>query len=360
MKKICFVAQFPPPIHGLSKAIETLYDSDLNSYFALEKINITNNKKFLVTMLKILTSTSDLYYLTISQSRGGNLRDLVILKLIKIKHKKCIIHLHGGHYRQLVDNNMAGWQKKANYKIIKKLTGAIVLSDSLKRNFQGMIADEKIHVVMNCVDNEYLLSDAEVLKKLKSLQTKKILHVMWLSNFIRSKGYLEVLEMAKLEKERVIDGGKMRFHFDFAGKFFEDTEKQIFENYVTKNKLEDFIKYHGIVDGQEKKELLKLCDIFILPTHYPNEGQPISILEAMGNAMFIVTTNHAGIPDIVKDGVNGIIIDKNSSINKTYEKLASIDNNTFNIICSRNRDYCKQQFSQQKYIDRMKEIFSNE
>lgn len=30
-KKICFIAQFPPPMHGLSKAVETLYNSELNT-----------------------------------------------------------------------------------------------------------------------------------------------------------------------------------------------------------------------------------------------------------------------------------------------------------------------------------------
>lgn len=51
-KKICFIAQFPPPIHGLSKAVDTLYNSDLNSKinpdgeFIFEKVDITNNKAF--------------------------------------------------------------------------------------------------------------------------------------------------------------------------------------------------------------------------------------------------------------------------------------------------------------------------
>ena len=50
MKKICFIAQFPPPMHGLSKAVETLYNSNLNSEFdphgefEFEKVDITNNK----------------------------------------------------------------------------------------------------------------------------------------------------------------------------------------------------------------------------------------------------------------------------------------------------------------------------
>ncbi len=47
---------------------------------------------------------------------------------------------------------------------------------------------------------------------------------------------------------------------------------------------------------------------FALPTRYPNEGQPISILEAMGNGMFIITTDHAGIPDITVGTENGIVL----------------------------------------------------
>ena len=88
-----------------------------------------------------------------------------------------------------------------------------------------MIDDDKIFVVENCVDDQYLLTDKEIEEKLAALGNKKVLHVLWLSNFIRSKGYPFVLEMAKAEKERVDAGGEKRFHFDFAGKFFEDSEK---------------------------------------------------------------------------------------------------------------------------------------
>lgn len=121
MKKICFIAQFPPPMHGLSKAVETLYNSNLNfeidsqGEFEFEKVDITNNKNFIKNLLKISRSKADLFYFTISQTKGGNLRDLVIFKLLELQHKKCLIHLHGGYYRQLVDNDMAGWQRKANY-----------------------------------------------------------------------------------------------------------------------------------------------------------------------------------------------------------------------------------------------------
>ena len=258
MKKICFIAQFPPPMHGLSKAVETLYNSNLNAdidphgEFEFEKVDITNNKNFIKNLLKISRSKADLFYFTISQTKGGNLRDLVVFKLLELQRKKCLIHLHGGYYRQLVDNDMAGWQRKANYKAIKKLAGAIVLSESLKSIFDGLIDEDKIFVVENCVDDQYLLTDQEIEDKLAALKNKKVLHVLWLSNFIRSKGYPFILEIAKVEKERVDTGEEKRFHFDFAGKFFEESEKEYFESYVKENGLEEYITYHGVVGGEEK------------------------------------------------------------------------------------------------------------
>lgn len=364
-KKVCFIAQFPPPMHGLSKAVETLYNSELNSeinstsQFEFEKVDITNNKDFLKNLLKISRSKADLFYFTISQTKGGNLRDLMIFKLLELQHKKCLIHLHGGYYRQLVDNDMSGWQRRANYKAIKKLAGAIVLSESLKRIFEGMIDDNKIFVVENCVDNQYLLTNQEIEEKLKNLEHAEVLHILWLSNFIRSKGYPFVLEMAKAEKERVDAGGDKRLHFDFAGKFFEDDEKKYFNSYIKENKLEEYVTYHGVVGGEQKKELLKKCYLFALPTRYPNEGQPISILEAMGNGMFIITTDHAGIPDIVEDGVNGIVIRKDNL--DTYNILSHIYQTSIDDIreiTQNNRRTVIPSFNQECYIKKISGLFA--
>lgn len=365
-KKICFIAQFPPPMHGLSKAVDTLYHSGLNSdispdgAFEFEKVDITNNRNIIRHLVQIKKSRADLFYFTISQTRGGNIRDLLIFKLLSMQKKKCVIHLHGGYYRQLVDQDMAGWQRKANYRAIGQLAGAIVLSDSLRSIFQGMISENKIHVVHNCVDDEFILSETEFAEKMEALRTKPVLHVLYLSNFIRTKGYPAVLEMAKTEKDRVLAGGEKRFHFDFAGKFFEEAERQLFEDYIRENELEKFVTYHGIVGGQEKKSLLEQCDIFALPTRYPNEGQPISILEAMGNGMTIITTDHAGIPDIVQNGVNGMIFGHDVSAAEIYQRM--LESNTDTRIRQGKENYiaCRERFSKRAYLNAIQKIFTEE
>jgi glycosyltransferase involved in cell wall biosynthesis len=357
-KKICFIAQFPPPMHGLSKAVETLYNSNLNKEFEFEKIDITNNKKFIQTLVAISKSKADLFYFTISQTKGGNLRDLMILKLLRMQNKRCLIHLHGGYYRNLVDHDLPNWQKRANYKAVSKLAGAIVLGPSLKWIFEGMLPPEKIYTVPNCVDDQYLMSDEDFKLKVDTIEQRTIKHVLYLSNFIRSKGYPEVLEMAKLEKDRVEAGGERRFHFDFAGKFFEESEENFFEGYIKNNGLEEYVTYHGIVGGKQKQDLLKKCDVFALLTRYPNEGQPISILEAMGNGMIIITTNHAGIPDIIEDGVSGIVIDKNNvDMRQCYRMLLSELDDALKTIANINKGKIQSTFNQRRYLDDMKLMF---
>lgn len=352
-KRVCFIAQFPPPIHGLSKAVDTLYNSELKNEFEFEKVNLTDNRKFLYNFLLIFKSNADLFYFTISQTKGGNLRDLVILKLLHMQHKKCLIHLHGGYYRQLVDHDMSKWQRKANYKAINRVDGVIVLGESLKPNFKGMLPDEKIFVVPNCVDDQYLMSDEEFEEKIHTLPDRKVKHVLYLSNFIRTKGYPEVLEMAKFEKERVDNGGERKLHFDFAGKFFNKKEKDYFFQYILENNLNDYVSYHGVVDGDGKKKLLKECDIFVLLTRYPKEGQPISILEAMGNGMFIVTTDQAGIPDIVHNDVNGFVC-KEESVVSIYLEIIELTLKSY-MIC--NREAVILNFRESNYVRKMDKVF---
>ena len=59
------------------------------------------------------------------------------------------------------------------------------------------------------------------------------------------------------------------------------------------------IFYHGPVSGIKKVDLLRSSSIFILPTYYPTEAYPISILEAMATGNAIVTTKHNYLEKII-------------------------------------------------------------
>lgn len=349
---ICFVAQFPPPIHGLSKAVDTLYKSKLSVKYGFINIDIKNNKAIIQTILKILTVDTDVFYFTISQTRWGNLRDLLFVILFKLRHKKCIIHLHGGYFRNLIDKDCNIIQRKINYLLFKHIDRVIVLSNSLTKIFDGLINLDRISVVENCVDNDYLP------KTIKDNDNHKTtLNILYLSNFIKEKGYRDVLEIAHILKRK---GLEKNFRFEFAGKFFDTSEEDFFFNYIKTNNLKS-IKYHGVVLGKNKQELLSNSDIFILLTRYPKEGQPISIIEAMANGMAIVTTNHAGIPDMVKNYINGIVCDANQlNLEDIVDYLLHCYSNRdyLNAVGANNRKTVFKKYTENKYIEKMDKIFS--
>lgn len=355
-KSICFITQFPPPIHGLSKAVETLFNSPLKDKYHFGKINITNNRMILLNLLKIAFSKYDLYYFTISQTKGGNWRDLLILKLLEWKRAKCLVHLHGGYYRKLIDNDCGNRQRELNYKAIKRIAGCIVLGKSLKSIFEGLTDKEKIFVVPNCVDNQYFLPLSLLEEKINRIRNSNRLNILYLSNFIETKGYREVLQLALMAK----DNQWKHIQFHFAGKFFAKEEEDFFFGFIESNQLKEYITYHGIVSGDKKKNLLQQCHLFVLLTRYPNEGQPISILEAMGNAMGIITTDHAGIPDIVEDRANGLMVNKNDiQLKQIFDYIQYLDlhREALQRICKTNYSIANTRYTEAQYISNMDNVF---
>lgn len=174
-----------------------------------------------------------------------------------------------------------------------------------------------------------------------------------MSNFIESKGYREVLELAKIAADR---GDSDKFVFHFAGKFFAPAEQTYFEEH---SKELSNVVYHGIVGGQDKVDLLNQCHLFSLLSRYPNEGQPISILEAMGNGMAIITTDHAGIPEIASHE-NGFACSKQHiDVNEIYGYLLDCYEHREKLVtvCKLNYQVVKEKYTERQYIDNMDKIF---
>ena len=71
--------------------------------------------------------------------------------------------------------------------------------------------------------------------------------------------------------------------------------------------ISDNVEFPGWVRGDTKDKLLRKADVFFLPSY--NEGMPMSVLDAMGYGLPVVSTNVGGIPKIVHDGENGYCCD---------------------------------------------------
>ncbi|MEA2347532.1 MAG: hypothetical protein QOG62_1319 [Thermoleophilaceae bacterium] len=78
-------------------------------------------------------------------------------------------------------------------------------------------------------------------------------------------------------------------------------------------RLESLIQHLGLQDSvvllgerQDIGDLIAAADIFCLPSHH--EGAPISLLEAMSGGLATVATDVGGVPELVTDGMNGLLV----------------------------------------------------
>ena len=58
--------------------------------------------------------------------------------------------------------------------------------------------------------------------------------------------------------------------------------------------------------SEDPLRLLAACDVFVLASHV--EGYPVALMEALGIGLPVVATSVGGIPDAVRNGVEGILV----------------------------------------------------
>ena len=332
-KTVCIIGPFPPPINGNSIALQTLTKSDLfKENFEIIKIDLNElyhggkgrfNFASIFGMFAIFRKLKDVqkryninvFYYTVAQTYWGFFRDFVVLGSIKkTPNAKIVIHLHGGGLKELIEsvNNI---MKSLIRKAYKKADCGIVLSEHLRNMFDGVLVQDKIRVIENCVEKDVVISESEFNNKISCIENKDRLCVLYLSNMIPTKGYMDVLMSAnecKKSGENVV--------FYFAGAFNDNKAEEMFLDYISDNSLQDTVKYMGIADKSMKKKLMKLSNIFVLPTYYSKEGMPISLLEAMANGLGVITTNYAGIKGLVVENINGLFVEPKSYMD-IYRKI---------------------------------------
>jgi glycosyltransferase involved in cell wall biosynthesis len=103
-------------------------------------------------------------------------------------------------------------------------------------------------------------------------------------------------------------------------------------------------------------EMLSLIDIFVLPSI--REGLPLAILEAMACGKPVIATNVGGVPEVIKNGINGILVQP-----KDPDALHNAMKELLNDAAKRKKmgregmDICAKSFSSKVMVDRIEELY---
>lgn len=92
-----------------------------------------------------------------------------------------------------------------------------------------------------------------------------------------------------------------------VGPFLDDSYQETV-NLVQKYNLEDSVEFTGVLTKEDWHKKATEYDVFINTTNFDNT--PISVIEAMALGLTIVSTNVGGMPYLIENKVDGLLVDK--------------------------------------------------
>ncbi len=229
----------------------------------------------------------------------------VILRLIFNRSKFDVIHIHGD------------WSSLVFVKLLKKLTNAkkVIYTnhDAVTDSYQhtkllpkGLSNADLIFttgydsadVIRKRIANKKIVVQPSGVNDVFYKPSEKIFDnatfkVVTVANLVTKKNIKFILEIAK---------DLLEIQFSIVGK---GPEYQMLSDTITNNKLSN-VNLLGFKTPEMVKQIYDESDCYLLTSFA--EGTPTSALEAMTSGLPIVSSNAGGINNIVKESINGFVI----------------------------------------------------
>lgn len=328
--KVLFIMHMPPPVHGAAMMGQYIHDSKrINDAFDCRYINPSASHavaevgkvsiqklRFMVSNVREILRTvrtwkPDLCYYTPTADGYGIFRDLLVISLLKAAGQKVVLHMHNKGVKRYAAEHLLA---RLAYRHIFKRTKVILLAEVLYDDIRQYATLENVFICPNGIP-ETLNHEPQ------AERNNAVPHLLFLSNLLKSKGVLVLLDALKLLKDKGYS-----FVCDFVGGETAEIEAARFAEEAESRGLNRIAIYHGKKYGNDKEEFFSNADIFVFPTFFPNECFPLVLLEAMLHALPCITTREGAIPDIIADGKNGILAQQNDPSSLAENIATLIDN----------------------------------
>jgi len=222
----------------------------------------------------------------LSAEKGSFLRKSILLFTAKLFGKKVIINFHSCSQELFYNDSFLPFKFFVK-TVLNNADAILVLSSQWKKFISNKCDNKNIEILYNPVKLQEFYE--------KNNTTCQI-NVLFMGRIGKRKGAYDTIEAAKLLTNTNIK-------IDMYG----DGEVENAKNIVALSNLEERVKINGWITGEKIDLAYKNADLFILPSY--DEGLPMSILEAMSHSLPVISTNIAGIPDQITNGVNGYLIE---------------------------------------------------
>ncbi|MCJ8505906.1 glycosyltransferase family 4 protein [Kocuria flava] len=359
---VVVVAEAAPMRGGIATFAETITsDALLAQYFDMEllntartdtreggKLNLDNLTHAFTDAWKVLRAArrADVVHLQLVADRGlSSVRAAALITAAALGGAKLVAHVHSA-----VGN--AGRPEFADYGFLDRFAlrslrwadAVCTVSEAgaaTMRRFAGRVP---VETVDNAVDLEAFATPAD----------HGVPTVLFVGVICRRKGTVELARAGRaLRAKGVVDwklvavGGQ--------GPTPEDEYREIVEEFRAADLAASLV---GPEYGDQVKARLAEADIFVLPSYL--EGQPIAILEAMASGLPVVGTAVGAVPDVIRDGVEGRIVEPGdvSGLAAAMEQLI-LDRQIRGRMAAASRKRAEEFHSLDRLARRLVQVYSN-
>lgn len=298
-KRVLWVSTSLRTPGGMTTFVTTMRDTPLWQAWGIEFIathrsgsrtaRVLAFARGLVSYLWVLTTRRpDLVHLH-SGKEGSFVRKAILLWLARIARIPVVLHVHAGRFALFYDRTPPSGQSVIR-RTLAAASVVVALGRGWSRSLQDIAPDAHLISIPNPV-------------RIVGVGTRvgegEAVHVVFLGKMCADKGTFALLDAwARLRD----DGSGARARLTLAGNGEVDRVREL----VAHHGLAGSVEVRSWLSAAEVDELLGTAHVLTLPSR--NEGQPMSVLEAMGRGLCVVATSVGGIPDLVEDGRSAILV----------------------------------------------------
>ena len=221
-----------------------------------------------------------------SASRASFWRKSLFMALAMLARWPVIFHLHGGGFATFYDAE-CGPVRRALVRFFLDRAACIVV-----------VSGRWCAWMHRVTRNPRIVSIANPVALPEPTDTERVPHlVAFTGKLCEQKGIFELLQATV---------GLRREFPDLRVECAGDGDLDEVERCVNSMGLAAHVRLHGWIGGRRRGELLARASVFVLPSHA--EGLPVSLLEAMAAGCAVVASSVGGIPAVVEDGFNGLLV----------------------------------------------------
>lgn len=313
--RVLLSGHLPPPVGGIATYYQSLLGSSLPERVILSFVQTSTHNRELsqsgrLTISNLLAAVKDCsrFFRAILSHRPQICHIGTAIGLSFCKHSICVgiarffgsrvlLHPHCSLSALYMDRHRC-WRWYFR-QVIRLTDGVIALSNEWKQILQ-IAPGCQVYILHNAIDLAPYQRIAQ--DRFENPKRDGDVKILYLGHLGQAKGSLDLLEAAKH-----IDCEGIKTFFDLVGDELRPGELDHLRQGITKANLHTIIRLYPPVTGEEKLACFRNADIFVCPSY--SEGLPMTVIEAMASGLPIVASNVGGLPDLVREGVNGILVD---------------------------------------------------